>query len=68
MFYDTVTNVFLLCAASSESVASVTGVGGHSTHWSQTSSPHIVVDHSIGRINLVRAGGGWSSSRSCIYT
>ncbi len=35
--------------ASSESVASVTGVGGHSVHWSQTISPHIVGEKSIGQ-------------------
>ncbi len=50
-----------------ESVASVTGVSGHSAHWSLTSSAHIVADHSIGRISQVRAGGGWSSSQYCVY-
>ncbi len=49
-------------AASNESVASDTGVGGHSVHWSQTSSPHIVADHYIGWCSQVRAGGG-----SCVW-
>ena len=43
--------------ASIESVPSVTGEGGHSVHWSQTSSPHIVADHSIGWYSEVRTGG-----------
>ncbi len=49
-----------------ESVASVTGVGGHSVHWSQTNSPHIVADHSIGWYSEVRTGGGWFSG-SCVH-
>ncbi len=52
--------------SSESSVARVTGVGGHSAHWSLTSSPHIVADHSIGWYNEVRTGGGWFSGY-CVH-
>ncbi len=49
--------------ASIESVASVAGVGGHSTHWSWSSNPNIIANHSIGQSSQIRAGsynyGGW---------
>ena len=57
-------------AASMESVASDTGVGGHSVHWSSVHGPHIVGYHSIGWINQVRAGsgGGWKKNTTVIYS
>ncbi len=55
-------------SVSSESVARVTGVGGHSVLWSLTSSSHIVGYRSIGRTSQVRTGGGWSNSQSYAYT
>ena len=51
-----------------ESVASITGIDGHSIQWSLTTSPHIVANHSIGWISQVRTGGGWRISQSYVYT